>query len=290
MAAGTQRSVFSRVVLGSLKGLALPFLLLFVVIVDLGINSLLGIKNPTARYSLLSTIFPGSAGLRLAAVALIAIFATVLGAFAGHAVAGTKGALVGAGLGYLLGSMSGGAIMELVSGRPHVAEDFQRPRSGRVPRETKIFARDAFRFKFSTEWKIDDRDEDFDPDHRFTVSTAGSSMIIFVIHKCQRDLGDLLEDCLVAHKKNIRGGSTAEFKKWGEHVGRGIILSGKFQGVKKTTLRLFAFQAAGKTFMITEYAPADEWNDSAPGFELIEDSFEILERRKSDATRQDFMS
>jgi GYF domain 2 len=110
-------ATFSRVCLGAVLGLVLPFLALFVLIVDLGLNALLGIKHRTPGDSLLVDLFPGNSGLRMVFVVIVAILAVVLGIVVGNAIGPDHGGLIGAGVGYLLGSMTGGALSELLMGR-----------------------------------------------------------------------------------------------------------------------------------------------------------------------------
>jgi hypothetical protein len=102
-----------RLFVGAGKGIVLPFLLLFLVLLDAGLDSLLGIKNSSGRSPMVARFLPGNAGLRLALVVLAALLAIGLGALAGSAIAGAKGAWIGGCVGYLLGSMSGGVFLEL---------------------------------------------------------------------------------------------------------------------------------------------------------------------------------
>jgi hypothetical protein len=271
---GQQPSAVGRICLGAVKGILLPFLLVFVLVVDIGLNSLLGIKNSSPQHSWMASLFPGNAGLKLALAALVAVFSVVIGALAGSAIGHNRGALIGAGLGYLIGSMTGGALIELLAGRRRAS---RTERSGHVQSGANAFVRDAFRFNYPKQWKVDDKDEDYDPDHMFLINTPGSSMMIFAIYETERDLRDVIDAKVEGHRKNIHGASRSKLENWGRYAGRGAILRGKFQGVKRTTVRLFAFHAVGKTFTVTEYAPDDEESSYAHGFQTIEDSFEVLD-------------
>ncbi len=143
-------------------------------------------------------------------------------------------------------------------------------------RATKTFVRDAFRFDYPGEWKVDEKDKNYDPDHDFTIEGPGTSMIMFVIYEAANDLDKVMTTMVEAYSKKIIRSSKSEFTKWGKYVGRGVTLRGKNQGVTKTTLRTFAFHASGKTFLITEYAPDDEAAECAGGFKMIAESFEVI--------------
>ncbi len=107
-------STLSRIVWAGVKGIAMPFLFITVLLCDIGINALLGINRPSGRSSLLLNIFPDLAVLKLVFVTGLAILATVAGVAAGNAISGPKGPLIGAAVGYLLGSMGGSVIIELM--------------------------------------------------------------------------------------------------------------------------------------------------------------------------------
>jgi hypothetical protein len=179
---------------------------------------------------------------------------------------------IAAGIGILWWASNNGAANQRL---PAAQVNNQPIGAGR--RATRPFVRDAFRFEYPSGWEVDEKDKDYDPDHDFAIEAPGKSMIMFVIHQAENDLDKVMTVRVETHSKNLLGSSKSEFTKWGKYEGRGVQLRGKYQGVTKTTVRLFAFHAFGKTFSITEYTPDDEAAGCATGFKMIADSFEVTQ-------------
>lgn len=143
------------------------------------------------------------------------------------------------------------------------------------PPPTKAIVREAFTFDYPASWTVDEKDADYDPDHMFSIDASAGAMIMFVIFDAEIDPSKALSISVKAQEKNIRGATKTEFKQWGRYSGAGMTLQGKAQGVVKITVRIFAFQASGKTFTITEHIPDDEKQQLTAGFGTIEDSFRV---------------
>jgi predicted Zn finger-like uncharacterized protein len=116
------RSVLSRVCVGALMGLVIPFLLLLMVIFVLGLNALLGTRSGPADARIMSSMFPGNSGLKWFHIAGAAVLTVGLGFVAGEALAKPNGAWVGAGVGYVLGTTVAGACLEVLLGRGRKAK------------------------------------------------------------------------------------------------------------------------------------------------------------------------
>jgi len=92
-----------------------PFVAGFVLVVDLGINSLLGNAPSTAADPSVASSLSRSAALRGVVVLAFAVLAAAVGGFAGDAAARTQGAVGGAVAGFLAGCMVAEAVAELLT-------------------------------------------------------------------------------------------------------------------------------------------------------------------------------
>lgn len=141
---------------------------------------------------------------------------------------------------------------------------------------TKAYIREAFKFEYPASWTVDVKGKDYDPDHVFSIDEPGRrAMILFVIYDAEKDAATLLAKLEKAHEKTIHGATRTEFNHWGRYEGVGVALQGKVQGVVKTTVRLFAFNAGKKTFLLTENLPDELRQQLAPDFQMIEQSFHV---------------
>ena len=113
--AASGRSPVGSAVAGAAKGLAVPFVAGFVLVVDLGINSLLGNAPSGVNDQSVASSLSRSAALRGVVVLAFAVLAAAVGGFAGDAAAHTQGAVGGAVAGFLAGCMVAGAVAELLT-------------------------------------------------------------------------------------------------------------------------------------------------------------------------------
>ena len=109
-----RRSTAGLVAVGAARGLGTPFVLVFVLVVDLGINSLLGIQSRSSNDLSFTSSLPRSAALLGAVVLICATLAAVLGGLAGDAIGHAKGAVIGAAACFFVGCAVAGAVAELL--------------------------------------------------------------------------------------------------------------------------------------------------------------------------------
>ncbi len=140
---------------------------------------------------------------------------------------------------------------------------------------TKTFVRKAFEFNYPASWSVDEKDEDFDPDHRFSINSSERSFVRFVIFDPENDPSNTLSIMSKGYEKNMPGATKTEFNQWGAHEGHGVMLQGKLQSVFKAMVRIFAFNDCHKTFVIVEYIPDDEKQRLMAGLRIVEDSFKV---------------
>jgi len=140
----------------------------------------------------------------------------------------------------------------------------------------KSFVRPAFKFDYPAGWAVDDKDKDYDPDHMFSIDASTGAMIMFVIFEPGIEPATALAKMVTQQEKQLPRAAKADFSRWGKFDGVGTELRGKLLSVSPTTIRIFAFQMAGKTFVITELIPDDEKAALDSGFRMIQDSFEVI--------------
>ena len=141
----------------------------------------------------------------------------------------------------------------------------------------RTFDRPAFSFTYPADWTVDDKDKDYDPDHLFSIDASDGAMVMFVIYKPAIDPAGALATMVEEQEKRLNKPTKTDFKQWGPHTGVGTELRGKALSVVASTVRIFAFRKAGRTFVVTEYCPDDEKARLAPGYKLIQDSFQVKE-------------
>jgi hypothetical protein len=169
----------------------------------------------------------------------------------------------------------GTGILAVKSGREFVASLFESEKKADVARP-KTVDRPLFRFDYPGNWTIDTADEDYDPDHSFSVESPGESLAMFQIAEAELDPKETLEiHAQLQSDKLLKGAARTAFTAWGKHTGEGVLLRGKMLGIVPGSVRIFCFQAGGQTIVVIESTYDEDRANVLPGFELIERSFEI---------------
>jgi hypothetical protein len=175
--------------------------------------------------------------------------------------------IVGLGVGALV--VAGAVAFALVRWTAHPA--------GPASTTPTTLARPGFTLDYPSNWTVDRADEDYDPDHMFSIDPSDGAMIMFVIADAELDVGKVLESNATSQRERMPRAQRTDFDRWGKYTGRGFTLHGKAAGLVWSTARVFVFRAGGKTITITEFTPDDEAAQHAPGFRMIEDSFRVVE-------------
>jgi hypothetical protein len=138
------------------------------------------------------------------------------------------------------------------------------------------FTRPGFTFEYLGSWTVDDKDKDYDLDHLFTIDASQGAMVMFVIADAELDATTTLATHVQAQSKRIPNAMQSKYHRWGRYTGQGAVLRGRALGLIRVTFRVFVFNAEGRTFTIIEYCPDDEKQSLAPGFQMIENTFQVL--------------
>lgn len=172
---------------------------------------------------------------------------------------------VGTFTGFFLG------VASTKAGKAFLADIVQDEQKADVSSPKKI-VRERFQLQYPSNWKIDADDEDYDPDHMFSIDSPGSAFVMFIIGTAELDPEEHLQIQIRHHEKLMGRMSINRFEKYGRFQGKGATLKGRIMGIR-ITVKLFAFQQDGLSLMITQQCPDEDWKHVQPGMTLIENSF-----------------
>jgi len=175
--------------------------------------------------------------------------------------------LVGGVAGFLLGIASTRFGKSLI-------EDIVESEESADTAHPKWLARDGFRLKHPGNWAVDTQDEDYDPDHCFSIESPGSAFVMFILGDGDLDPKETLDARIEPFRKLMSSPSIEEFERYGSLRGAGAILRGRILG-SPTTVRLFGYCRDGLHIQITENCPDEDRRDVEAGLWLIEKSFSI---------------
>jgi hypothetical protein len=158
--------------------------------------------------------------------------------------------------------------------------------------------RPAFSFQFPGDfsplagtWQVDTGRADYDPDHKFLVETAKRrGFIMFSIADEEKDTKSLLETIVgTMTGEEYRDLKRTAFSQWGQYHGDGAVVSGKYRSGSHTgevpfVSRSFVFLAARRTYALMEWIPDNDREAAAPGFRLVETTFQV---KGADASTQE---
>lgn len=137
-------------------------------------------------------------------------------------------------------------------------------------------ARPGFKLQHPSNWKVDTKDEDYDPDHNFTIESPGSSMVIFYVFDVEIDPEEQIRAQIEAQtKKVVPGARQTPFTRWGRYEGKGVELRGRMLGIAPGVTRIFAHGDERGGFLAVEMTYDDDAAAVRPGFALIESSFAL---------------
>jgi len=173
--------------------------------------------------------------------------------------------VVGGVAGFFLGIASSKA------GKAFIRDIFEEERMAEVSHPKKL-VRDKFELQYPSNWNVSVDDEDYDPDHLFSIESPGTAFVMFAIGTLEMEPEDNLQIQIREFEKLMGSPSMDRFESYGRLTGKGVTLKGKVMGIK-TTAKLFAFHQDGLTVMITQQCPDEDLKCVQDGLTLIESSF-----------------
>ena len=190
---------------------------------------------------------------------------------------------LGCGIGVLLGC-AGGVMIGI--GTTNTGEEFleglvSAERKADVTDKTSI-ARPAFTLQHAGNWKVDVEDEDYDPDHMFSIDSPGNCFSMFIVFDTVTDPEDTVQAQIDTYvPKLLKNPTQTPFSKWGSFEGTGMKLEGKVLGVTPGSLRVFchADEKADLSFVVIESCYDEDRKATQSGFDLIETTFTLTGRK-----------
>ena len=145
------------------------------------------------------------------------------------------------------------------------------------PAKSASINRTAFSVSYPFNWTLDTKDEDYDPDHLFSIDASDGSMVMVVIKDEVTNPASASAAFVASTEKafSLSNTSRLQFRKWGQYDGVGYIITGNASSVPITT-KIFSLNSAGKTITIILHAPDEELKDVGPGFKEVEETFTVF--------------
>jgi len=175
------------------------------------------------------------------------------------------------GIGGIAGFFLGVASTE--AGKNFLAELVEEEQMADVAQPRRL-DRAEFQLKYPSNWYVDVEDEDFDPDHLFSIDSPGASYVMFVMGNMEADPEETLQDQISQFEKLLTAPTINKFDRYGQLSGKGATLRGKIMGIR-STVKLFSYNEDGFTVMITQQYPDEDLKYVQDGMSLIEDSFSL---------------
>ncbi len=154
--------------------------------------------------------------------------------------------------------------------------------SSESPAETEkpqLITRKAFQLKYPRNWKVDTADEDYEPDHLFSINSSGQSTVTFVILEKSVDQKEhvrIHENAFVP--KLIADPTRTEFRRWGRFEGNGVELKGHMLHIVRGSVRIFCHSGKNSSFTVIEQTNDEDAPSVKPGFALVENSFTLTDK------------
>ncbi|MEK7269607.1 MAG: hypothetical protein AAB215_01545 [Planctomycetota bacterium] len=140
----------------------------------------------------------------------------------------------------------------------------------------RTLERKGFRLEYPSNWKIDEKDEDYDPDRMFSIESPGSAFVMIAMVPVKVDPEEHMKGQIDSFA-NLMGAkpSVARFETYGRYKGKGASLKGKVLGVP-VTVKAFACFAEGATALVVQQVPDEDIGLEKDGLDLIEKSFVLI--------------
>jgi hypothetical protein len=138
--------------------------------------------------------------------------------------------------------------------------------------------REGFHLEYPSSWKIDTKDEDYDPDALFSIdSPRDGGMIMFIMIDMDMDPDELLtsEEEAIIESVIKKPTSVTSFKSWGNFSGKGKTIKGKLLGLLKGQVNIFIHVANEKTLVVMEQYYDNDADEVIPDLKKIAASFRL---------------
>lgn len=134
--------------------------------------------------------------------------------------------------------------------------------------------RPAFELWYPGNWHVDDKDEDYDPDHLFSIESPGSAVVTVSVNDVALDPTTLVAAQREALQKLMPSPKATPLTRWGAHDGVGVRLEGRMFGMKGTIVAFAAAQGE-RSFAVVMQLFDEDRAMVQPGFDLVERTFKL---------------
>jgi hypothetical protein len=148
--------------------------------------------------------------------------------------------------------------------------------------QSQRLVRDSFELDYPGNWRIDTEDDDYDPDHSFSIDSPGACFVMFHLTDLPVEPARNVEIHAEKFSKLISASEKLPFQRWGQYDGEGLHLKGRIMGMKGG-FRFFAHSSNGRSFSVVQQYFDEDWASVGPGFDLIEKTFELRKEQEQKA-------
>ncbi|OGQ24442.1 MAG: hypothetical protein A2138_14050 [Deltaproteobacteria bacterium RBG_16_71_12] len=165
-------------------------------------------------------------------------------------------------------------VSSVSAGRSFIEDMVTTEQPADIEKQLRI-ERPGFELSYPGNWRIDDKDEDYDPDRLFSIESPGSASVTISVMPVVADLDDVMETQREVHRKLMPApAATTTLVHWGAFDGKGMRMEGRIFGMKGT-ITAFAATSDGRTLMIVSQVFDDDRASVVPGLELIERTLKL---------------
>ena len=140
---------------------------------------------------------------------------------------------------------------------------------------SQTIKRQRFELSYPSNWLIDTDDEDYDPDHLFSIESPGSSFAMFIMDTLELDPEESLQEQIEIFSNMMGNPDIENFTAYGQYKGKGAYLRGKMMGMS-FTIKVFTGYINEQSVIIVHQYPDEDHKMVKDGLKQIEDSFKIL--------------
>jgi heme/copper-type cytochrome/quinol oxidase subunit 4 len=131
--------------------------------------------------------------------------------------------------------------------------------------------RDNFKLHYPSNWYIDVKDTDYNPDNNFVINGPEFGFIYFNIIQ-NGNLCDNFNEIQIYNFQKFGLNIVSKFNTYGRLSGKGAILNGRIKGYL-ATVKVFAYYGSNYALLITQQYEDEDYPNLKDGFEMIENSF-----------------
>lgn len=175
--------------------------------------------------------------------------------------------IFGGGIGFIAGVASTHVGGEVIGS---MFENEEKANTA-APREID---REHFFLKYPRNWNVDKNDDDYDPDHLFSINSPGNAFSMFILGEVKTDPENNVQEQIDSFHKVLTNSTTIRFSRFGKYLGKGAIMEGTLLGIK-TTIRIFSTYEQEKTVIVISQFPNADKELVWSGLSQIEHSFEL---------------